>query len=223
MPRAAGGRDYAICTDTCHGVGLGETITRYLLNFFSSAHPMHPRLSELLAHADHVRDEVLSFVGTLTPEQLQAPPAAGRWSVAQHLAHLHLVEQSSVRAMFRALKNARAAGLASETETSSLLGMLDHTGLAAGQGQYIAPEFVAPVDAPDLETVRSRLAESRSGLRAWAAEADGWALATVHFPHPVLGTLNLYAWVLMIADHERRHLHQMRAALAGGPAAGGAP
>lgn len=183
---------------------------------------MHPRLSELLAYADRARDDVLAFVGTLTPEQLQAPGAEGRWSIAQHLAHLHLVEHSSVRAMFRALKNARAAGLAAETETSSLLGMLDHTGLATGEGQYVAPEFVAPADAPDLETVRGRLAESRSGLRAWAAEADGWALATVHFPHPVLGTINLYAWVVMIADHERRHLQQMRASLAGDPDAGGA-
>lgn len=182
---------------------------------------MHPRLSELLAYADRVRDDVLAFVDTLTPERMQAPGADGRWSIAQHLAHLHLVEQSSVRAMFRALKNARATGLAAETETSSVLGMLDHTGLATGEGQYVAPEFVAPVDAPDLETVRRRLAESRSGLGAWATEADGWALATVHFPHPVLGALNLYEWVLMIADHERRHLRHMRAALAGHPAAGG--
>lgn len=183
---------------------------------------MHPRLSELLADADGVRDEVLALVGTLTPEQLQAPGLEGRWSVAQHLAHLHLVEHSSVRAMFRALKNARTAGLAAETEASSLLGVLDHTGLASGAGRYVAPEFVAPTDAPDLETARARLAESRSGLRAWAAEGDGWALATIRFPHPVLGPINLYEWVAMIADHERRHLKQMRATLEGPAGDGGA-
>ena len=175
---------------------------------------MHPRLSELLTYADAVRDEVLSFAGGLTPAQFQAPSSGGGWSAAQHLAHLHLVEQSSVRAMFRALKNAKAAGLATETESTSLLGALDHTDLAAGTRKVVAPEFVSPVDAPDLATAQARLAESRAGLRAWAAEGDGWALTTVHFPHPVLGSLNLYEWVVMIADHERRHLHQMRSAVA---------
>lgn len=171
---------------------------------------MHPRLVELLADADRVRTEVLVFVGTLTPEQLQAPGPRGTWSVAQHLAHLHLVEHSSVRAMFRALKDAHAAGLAPESETTSLLGALDHTGLAAGASPRTAPDFVAPQDAPDLETLRGRLAESRAGLMAWADQGDGWALATVYFPHPALGRINLYEWVVMIADHERRHLQHMR-------------
>ncbi len=175
---------------------------------------MHPRLGELLADADHVRDELLAFVAELTPQQLQVAGPEGGWSVAQHLAHLHLVEQSSVRAMFRALRDARAAGLERESETSSLLGVLAHTGLAQATTKRVAPDFVTPVDAPDVPTARARLSESRAGLRAWGAEADGWALTAVHFPHPALGRLNLYEWVAMIADHERRHLALMRRVVA---------
>lgn len=179
---------------------------------------MHPRLAELLESADRTRQELLAFVDTLTPEQLQSPGSDGAWSPSQHLAHLHLVEGSSVRALFRALRNARAAGLALETETSSFAHALDHTGLASGGQKRIAPEFVSPTDAPDAETLRTRLAESRAGLRTWAAEADGFALATVTFPHPALGTLNLYEWVVMIDHHERRHLRQMRALVGATPA-----
>jgi len=179
---------------------------------------MHPRLAELIGSADHTRQELLDFVGTLTPTQLQAPGPDGAWSPSQHLAHLHLVESSSLRALFRTLRTARAAGLAMETETSSLREALDGTGLATGGEKRIAPDFVHPTDAPDGETLRARLAESRAGLHAWAAEADGFALATVTFPHPALGTLNLYEWILMIDHHERRHLRQLRAQVGASPA-----
>jgi uncharacterized damage-inducible protein DinB len=174
---------------------------------------MHPRLSELLAHADQVRGELLAVVDAVDDARWSAPGPDGGWSVSQHLAHLHLVEQSSLRALFRTLRNARAEGLAQETETGSLLGALDHTGLVEGRTKFVAPDFVVPADVPDRAAVRARLAESRAGLHAWAQEADGYALATVSFPHPRLGTLNLYEWVLMIADHERRHLRQIRALL----------
>lgn len=178
---------------------------------------MHPRLSELLAYADRTRDDLLALVGEVSTEQWSAEPPGGGWSVAQHVAHLHLVEQGSVRALFRAFRDARAAGLAMESNVSSVLGALDHTGLAEGRTRIVAPDFVTPVDAPDLDTMRERLAASREGLRTWAREADGYALGAVTFPHPRLGTLTLYEWVLMIADHERRHMRHIRALLAAGP------
>lgn len=174
---------------------------------------MHPRLTELMAYAERVRAELLDVLDRVDDAHWSAPGPDGAWSVSQHLAHLHLVEQSSLRALFRAFRDARAAGLAMETETGSLLGALDHTGLAEGHTRVTAPDFVVPTDVPDRETVRARLAESRAGLQAWAQEADGFALGEVRFPHPRLGTLSLYEWVLMIAEHERRHLRHVRALL----------
>ena len=175
---------------------------------------MHPRLAELLAHADQTRAELLAFLDSIPADVFGAPRDDGAWCPAQYAAHLHLVESSSLRALFRAFRTARAAGLAAETETSSVVGALDRTDLVAGTRKLDAPEFTRPSDLPDRATIRARLAESRAGLHTWAAEADGFALAQVSFPHPVLGTLNLYEWVAMIDGHERRHLRQMQAQLA---------
>jgi hypothetical protein len=172
---------------------------------------MHPRLSELMDYADATRRDLQALVYTFPPDQVQRPGGDGAWSLSQQLGHLHLVEQSSVRAMFRALKDAKNAGLGAETETSSVRALLDRTDLVAGTRKLEAPPFTQPADAPDVETAMARLAESRQGLHAWAAAADGFALATVTFPHPALGTLNLYEWVLMIAGHEVRHMAQIRA------------
>jgi len=176
---------------------------------------MHPRLAELVEYAESTRRDLLAQVTDFPAGRAHTPGADGAWSLSQQLAHLHLVEHSSVRAMFRALKDAKKAGLGPETETSSLRGALDSTDLAYGTRKLEAPEFVTPTDAPDIETALARLRESREGLHAWAREADGFALATVTFPHPRLGVLNLYEWVLMIAGHERRHMIQIERLRAG--------
>lgn len=176
---------------------------------------MHPRLAALLEHADQTRAELLDYLASIPSDRFVAPCADGAWSPAQHAAHLHLVESSSLRALFRAFRTARANGLGEETETSSLVGVLDGTDLVAGTKKLQAPEFTQPSDLPDFATVRARLDESRAGLKTWAAEADGFALAQVTFPHPALGVLNLYEWVAMIDGHERRHLRQMQSALGG--------
>ena len=50
------------------------------------------------------------------------------------------------------------------------------------------------------------------------AEADGWALEKVVAPHPRLGTLDMYQWLVFLGRHESRHLAQIErtiAALAG--------
>jgi hypothetical protein len=39
---------------------------------------------------------------------------------------------------------------------------------------------------------------------------DGLALSQVGFPHPALGTLNLYQWLLFSAGHHARHAAQIR-------------
>jgi hypothetical protein len=41
-------------------------------------------------------------------------------------------------------------------------------------------------------------------------EGDGWALETLSAPHPRLGSLNLYQWVVFVAGHEARHTAQIR-------------
>ena len=176
---------------------------------------MHPLLSEVLASTEAARTELLSLLDGLAPGQWDQRGAAGWWTVGEVVGHLALVEDSSVRALFRGFRNARDAGLGAEADTTSRLGSLDAARIDEPVRTIPAPPMVTPTDAADLAARREKLDFSRSGLRKFVAEADGFALSQVKFPHPAIGEIDLYQWVLFIGLHERRHIGQIRRILQG--------
>ena len=176
---------------------------------------MQPRLQEVLDYAERTRLTLVDMISPLSPDQWEARAATGGWSVRDIVGHLHLVEDSSVRALFRSFRTARDGGLVKEADVESVLRSLDWSRLWEVVKPVQAPPFTTPSDEPTPAVLLERLRHSREGLRKWTAEADGFALASVSFPHPALGTLNLYQWVLMIGQHERRHLTQIELILAG--------
>ncbi len=54
------------------------------------------------------------------------------------------------------------------------------------------------------------LEAATDALRKAVGAADGLALGEVHAPHPALGSLNLYQWLIFIGAHEARHADQIR-------------
>ncbi len=72
-----------------------------------------------------------------------------------------------------------------------------------------APEIVRPKGAPAADSLSS-LSASREALLAVCRDADGLAVQAVKAPHALLGKLDLYQWVLMVGQHERRHAAQLR-------------
>ena len=174
---------------------------------------MNPRLKELLDYTEQARADLLALVQPLPARQWDARARAGGWTVREIVGHLQLVEDSSVRALFRSFRRARDAGLGQERESGSLLDSLDWSRLPVVVLPVQAPAFTTPNAPQSPDALYEGLTRSRAGLRTWAAEADGFALAEVHFPHPALGNINLYQWVLMIGQHERRHIAQIERVL----------
>lgn len=151
------------------------------------------------------RDFLCQTVAGLTAEQRGFKPAPDRWSVADCIEHSTLVET-------RVLKNIQtliqSPPPAERPETG-------------GKDQVIleqVPKRVTRIQGPaalmptgqcldsdqllrDFESARELTlqfaAETQTDLRAYAS------------PHPVLGPLDCYQWLLAIASHCQRHVHQM--------------
>jgi hypothetical protein len=170
---------------------------------------MHPRTLEVLTCLDTELNGLRAAVEAVTPARRSERPAPDRWSVAEVLEHLAMVENAVLKACGRQLAAAREAGLPPETETSPILESLPPARVANRERAWIAPDRLMPkgMDASDawreVETARERLLE-------FIRSSDGLALGQVSFPHPVLGTLNLYQWLLFAAGHHARHAAQIR-------------
>ena len=170
---------------------------------------MHPRITELVTVLDAEREALLAAVERVPADRRDERPAEGVWSVAELLEHLHRVEKGIARLLEQRVVEARAAGLGPETETSSVLAMLDAAQLSDRARRRVAPAPVEPRGEMTAAQALDALLDSRTALRAAVLGADGLALGEIRQTHPALGDMDLYQWVLFVAYHERRHTAQM--------------
>ena len=171
---------------------------------------MHPRLAELIEYAGRQRAELLAAVDDVPPGARDVTLEVSAWSVAQILEHLYRVESGIARLLKRSVERARAEGAPPEQEDGSLLSSLDAFRLPERSYAVAAPEPVLPRGDLTAAAALAALAESRGALMDAASAATGLALGTITYPHPLMGPLTLYQWILFVGQHELRHARQIR-------------
>jgi uncharacterized damage-inducible protein DinB len=171
---------------------------------------MHPRLEEVLSYLDSERAALADAVALVPTELRDQPPGPDRWSVAQVLQHLVIIEKRIAMGVTKWVGDARAAGLGPEAEVSSVLNSLDLALIGDRSKRRNAPEEVVPAGDLDAASAWTALEKTRAALRAGVLPGDGLALSEVIQPHQVLGPINLYQWLLFVGAHEARHTGQVR-------------
>jgi hypothetical protein len=171
---------------------------------------MHPRLVELRDILAVQRRDLLDTASAVPSDAWQTRPGPDRWSVSEIFEHLYRVERGAGAILAKRIAKAKAEGHPAETETSSVLGTLDAFRVSDLSRKLVAPELVAPTENPDRETAERRVAESRAALLAAMENGDGLALGEIRHTHLRFGELDLYQWILFVAEHEKRHVAQLR-------------
>jgi hypothetical protein len=169
---------------------------------------MRPRTLELLAHLDGHHAELRRAVDTVPVALRARPPAADRWSVANVLEHLAIVETQVVRRLARGLAEARTAGLPPGTDASAVR-LADIARYLDRERRFVAGAASQPTGVA-AEEAWAAMEEVRGSTRALVVEADGIAVDAIVFPHPVFGPLDFYQWIVFLGGHEGRHALQVR-------------
>lgn len=170
---------------------------------------MHPRLTELLDYLDVTRASVLRAASLVPRERWVVRPAPDRWCVSEICWHLQRVESGVAKLIRKRGSEARATGHPEEPADSPLLGTHDRFGIIDRNRRIDAPPQVTPQEVPSADDAQRLLEESRVMLRAAIADVDGLALGQITHPHPVVGEIDLYEWILFVGLHEQRHLPQI--------------
>jgi uncharacterized damage-inducible protein DinB len=162
----------------------------------------------LLKNLEGSRERLLHMAKNLSREQLHYRPAPGRWTVAECLEHIAIVEARLLGAIQKTLETA--------PDSSKRRAMEDDALFADIEGRvtrFQAPEIVAPTGRWPDEQLLKEFELARRQTRDFAAGTT--ADLRLHcFKHPVFGELDLYQWLLLIAAHCDRHRAQSEEVMA---------
>ena len=157
------------------------------------------------AHLAATRDAVLAHCATLTPGAWHAADGPGRWSPAQILEHLVLME-GRLGALLPAMLEQPAEGNWRE-RTAAQEPKLALTAVATSKVE--APPPTHPQGGQTPAELQAAFAAGRERLLALVARRA--ELEQRVRMHPALGELNAWQWLRLVGYHSERHLAQMKA------------
>ncbi|MGC2331246.1 MAG: DinB family protein [Candidatus Acidiferrales bacterium] len=160
-----------------------------------------------IAALSESRERLLATARRLSPSQLAYKPAADRWSVAECIEHVILVENSILGAIQKTVQQPADSPQTVVEDDAMLARVVDRGERMKG------PERLMPTGRwshdelfREFEAVRKRTSE-------FAASTDASLRESV-FPHPAFGPLDCYQWLLLIPAHGERHCAQAEEVMA---------
>ncbi len=152
-------------------------------------------------------DAFLQSVAGLSDKQWRFKPAPDRWSVAEVSEHI-AVSEATIFGMVQGKVMASPADPSKRAEV-------------AGKDEIIltrVPDRSRKVQAPEILKPTNRFATREENIKAFedARKATMDYVRTTnddlrdHFgPHPLLGPMDAYQWILLISAHSERHTKQI--------------
>jgi hypothetical protein len=168
---------------------------------------MNSRMTELVEYLDAQAASLRDAYEAVPAEQRAVRGAPERWSPAEVVHHVTIVERGMTQRIGALIEEAKK--LDPEQDESSVLAQIDTATARNRARKIVAGERAQPKDT-DASRVWADYEAARATLRQVLAGADGAALGAVRALHPALGTLNGYEWIAFVGSHTARHAEQIR-------------
>jgi len=159
---------------------------------------------QALRYLSETRAGVVEAVKGLSEGQFNFKPAPDRWSVAECLEHISIVEDTVLNGVRPRLEKAPApAADRNFKQTDSLI----LTAVPDRSTKIKAPPRLEPTRTSTPAAILEHFLASRQETVNWLkSDAD---LRGHVIDHPVLGPLDGYEWILAAAGHSERHTKQI--------------
>ena len=158
------------------------------------------------------QDAVTGATKGLTEAQWTFKPAPGKWSIAENLAHIVIVQERVLGPILDQIANAPPPASNIDCKVADAIVINNFPNRLM---KFNAPEPVHPVNpiAPQEALIRfaensvllSHALEARTGLRQHAIEAPPMKAIS----QGAYQTMDGYQWILAAAAHTERHVKQM--------------
>lgn len=169
---------------------------------------MYKNLGEIYEGLEKTREKLIATVDALPPGSEDRRENGAGWSIKEIVEHVSMVEERMLKAIQKLLAEAQEKAVFSEVFPSvpaDFFARLE----AARDRKLEAPEQLHPQGGQSLADSLAKMKRNRSVLAELQADVEKIDASAPTLPHPALGDLNLYQWIIMIGLHERRHLMQI--------------
>jgi hypothetical protein len=161
-------------------------------------------LASIFRHLENSRAKFLSVAQEVSDLNWRRSPAPDCWSAAEVIAHLGMVEETTIFGMKRLLRSA-----------TKPVPLRKHFHLPLAVATWRGRKVCTPIPL-DPKRVRDKqeslagLVATREATVAFIESTRGTDVSLYHYEHPFLGTLNMCDWFRTIGYHELRHAKQIR-------------
>lgn len=176
-------------------------------------------LDDIYAMIEQQHARFVAAISGLNDAQAQFRPAEDEWNIAEIAEHISIAHHSFLRITYKLLKQAEAAS------APPLAGLsLNHVLLNdAGQQKpekFPAPEIVKPQGGESLANSLAKLVQNLADFQTVRPRLAAADCSQAKFPHPAVGELNAYQWLIVLGEHLDRHRGQIERlkAISGYPA-----
>jgi uncharacterized damage-inducible protein DinB len=153
------------------------------------------------------RDRLVATVQRLSPSQLAYKPAPDRWSVAECLEHLIVVESSVFGLIQKAIEQPPEPAKSGTEDAAIVAKALDRNERVKG------PDALMPAARWAQSELLNEFEATRNRTSQLAASTDA-DLRRLVVPHRRFGPLDCYQWLLLVAAHGERHRAQAEEVMA---------
>ncbi len=163
-------------------------------------------LDDIYAAMETEQAKFAAEVAGLTEAQINFRHDANAWTIADIAEHLAITNNGFLRITHKLLKEAEAAGAGAlaDLNVNNVLRLPD----GSQPPPFDAPDRVKPQGAQSLAESLTKLSESLAGFHEVKPRLAATDLSAPTFPHPAVGPLNAYHWMIVQAEHLDRHRGQ---------------
>ena len=166
-------------------------------------------IEEVYAANDAIRGKFKQAVASVPPNKLDAHPEGEKWSVAQIVEHVSMVNEGVVRICAKLLSKAEADGRLSGGSFSMSPEFIENATRSIDV-KLEAPEFVQPASGASVEASLGKLDTNQAALSDLREKFEKFDGCEPKFPHPYFGNLSAQEWLTLSGGHELRHLRQIK-------------
>lgn len=165
-------------------------------------------IDEVYAKNDAVGQKLIALLESLDDETVCRRPSGEKWSIANVVEHVSLVESSMIKICSKLLGKAEAGNLTADG-TIAASESFKAKAIEIATMKLEAPEFVQPTCEATLQQSMDRFSENKEKLYELKSQFEKFDSNGHRFPHPFLGDLSAGEWLMLIGGHKLRHLKQI--------------